>query len=57
MTFEIVLVLVVLVAALLLFVTEWLAMDLIALLVLAILAVTGLVTPPEALARAQPMNG
>ena len=45
---EIVLVLVILVIAIVLFATEWLRMDLVALLVLLSLAITGLVTPQEA---------
>jgi di/tricarboxylate transporter len=47
---EIALVLAILVAALLLFVSGWLRMDLVALLVLTALALTGLVSAPEALA-------
>ena len=50
MTLEIALVLLILLAALVLFVTEWLRMDLVALLVLSVLAITGLVTPTEAVA-------
>ena len=50
MTPAIVLVLAILVAAMVLFVTGWLRMDLTALVVLAILALTGLVTPGQALA-------
>ncbi len=49
MTIEIALVLAILVAAMVLFVTGWLRMDLTALLVLAALAVLGLVTPGQAL--------
>jgi di/tricarboxylate transporter len=49
MTLEIALVLFVLLGSLVLFVTEWLRMDLVALLVLAVLAVTGLVSPAQAL--------
>jgi len=49
-TIEIFLVLLILVAALVLFVTEWLRMDLVALLVLSALAITGLVSPSEAVA-------
>lgn len=49
MTFEIGLVLVILLASLVLFVTEWLRMDVVALLVLGALAVSGLVTAREAL--------
>jgi di/tricarboxylate transporter len=48
MTFEIVLVLGILLAALVLFVTGWVRMDLTALLVLGLLAVTGLLTPAQA---------
>jgi di/tricarboxylate transporter len=50
MTLEILIVLAILVGAIVLFVTGWLRMDLTALLVLAALAITGLVTPTEALA-------
>lgn len=50
MTIEIFLVLSILLAALVLFVTEWLRMDLVALLVLSALAITGLVSPSEAVA-------
>ncbi len=49
MTAEIALVLAILVAALLLFVTEIIRMELVALLVLSVLALTRLVTPTEAL--------
>ncbi len=49
MTFEIALVLAILGVAVLLFVTERLSVDLVALLVLGSLALTGLVTPTEAL--------
>ena len=49
MTFEIALVLVILVAALTLFLTEAIRMDMVALLVLATLALTGLVTTEQAL--------
>ncbi len=49
MTFEIALVLTILVVSLVLFVTEVIRMDLVALLVMAVLAVTGLVTPAKAL--------
>jgi len=45
---DILLVLAILVVAIVLFATEWLRMDLVALLVLLALAVTGLVTPEEA---------
>lgn len=48
MTLEIALVLGILVVALILFVTEWLRMDLVALLVLSSLALLGLVSPAEA---------
>ncbi len=49
MTYQIALVLLILIAAVVLFVTERLRVDLVALLVLGSLAVTGLVTPTEAL--------
>jgi di/tricarboxylate transporter len=49
MTSDTVLVLLILAAAVLLFITEWLRVDLIALLMLASLALTGLVTPEQAL--------
>jgi len=49
MTFEIGLVLGILVVSFVLFVTEWIRMDVTALLVLAVLAVTRLVAPDEAL--------
>jgi di/tricarboxylate transporter len=49
MTWEIALVLGILLVALILFVTEVLRMDIVALLVLAVLAITGLVDPDEAL--------
>lgn len=49
MTVEIALVLAILLVAVLLFVTEWIKMEVVALLVLVALAVTGLVTPAEAL--------
>lgn len=49
MTFEIITVLTILSIAILLFITEWVRMDVVALLVLGSLAVTGLVTPSEAL--------
>lgn len=48
MTLEIALVLGILVVALVLFVTEWIRMDLVALLVLSSLAVLGLVSPTDA---------
>ena len=50
MTFDIALVLAILVVSLVLFVTEVIRMDLVALLVLAVLALSGLVTPVGALA-------
>jgi len=50
LTFEIALVLIVLIAAIVLFITEIIAMDVVALLVLGTLALTGLVTPAGALA-------
>ncbi len=49
MTTEILLSLAILGGAVILFVTEWLRIDLVALLVLAALALTGLVTPDEAI--------
>ncbi len=49
MTFEIILVLAILSIAILLFITEWVRMDVVALLVLWSLALFGLVTPAEAL--------
>ncbi len=49
MTLQIAIVLVVLIVAVVLFITERLRMDLVALLVLGTLAVTGVVTPTEAL--------
>lgn len=49
LTFDIALVLIILAAAFVLFVTEWLRMDVVALLVLGTLAVTGLVTPEQSL--------
>lgn len=49
MSFEIILVLAILFVALVLFVSELVRMDIVALLVLCTLAVTGLVTPSEAL--------
>ncbi len=48
MTLEIALVLIILAAALLLFVTEWVRMDVTALMVLSALAMLGLVSPAEA---------
>lgn len=50
MTFDIGLVLFILAVSFVLFVTEWLRMDVVALLVLGALTVTGLVTPKDALA-------
>ena len=49
MTVEIIVVLGILIVAIVLFVTEWVRMDVVALLVLGALAVTGLVTPADAL--------
>ncbi len=49
MTSDIAIVLAILAVAVILFVTEWLSVDLVALLVLGSLALTGLVTPAEAL--------
>jgi di/tricarboxylate transporter len=49
MTLDIFIVLTILSIAILLFITEWVRMDVVALLVLGSLVVTGLVTPPEAL--------
>ena len=49
MTLEIIIVMVILASAIILFVTEWVRMDVVALLVLGSLALTGLVTPAEAL--------
>lgn len=49
MTPEIAIALAILAAAILLFVTEWVRMDVVAMLVLVVLAITGLVTPAEAL--------
>ncbi len=48
MTFEIALVLVILFSCLILFVTEWVRMDVVALMVLSSLAILGLVSPIEA---------
>jgi len=48
MTFEIALVLAILATALVLFIGEWIRMDVVALLVLGTLAITGLVSPDEA---------
>ena len=50
MTFEIAAVLLILAGSLVLFITEKLRMDVVALLVLSVLALTGLVTPQAALA-------
>jgi di/tricarboxylate transporter len=49
MTFQIALVMAILALSVVLFVTEWLRVDVVALLVLAALALTGLVTPAEAI--------
>lgn len=49
MTFEIAFVLILLVVAMILFMTEILRMDVVALLVMCVLAVTGMVTPEQAL--------
>ncbi len=49
MTSEIILTLSILGVAMLLFITEWLSADLVALLTLSVLAISGLVTPEEAL--------
>jgi di/tricarboxylate transporter len=49
MTFQIALVMAILALSVVLFVTEWLRVDVVALLVLATLALTGLVTPAEAI--------
>ena len=49
MTFEIALVLGILAISLVLFVTEWVRMDVVSLMVLSSLALTGLVTPEEAI--------
>jgi len=49
MTLEIILVLTILAIAIILFITEWVRMDVVALLVLGGLTITGLVTPAEAL--------
>lgn len=49
MTFEIAVVLLILTGAVVLFVTEWIRVDLVALLVLVAVAITGYVTPTEAL--------
>ncbi len=50
MSVEIIMVLVILVAVIVLLVTEWMPLEVIALLVLGILAITGIVSPTEALA-------
>ncbi len=49
MSLEIILVLAILLASLVLFITAWVRMDIVALLVVGTLAVTGLITPQEAL--------
>ncbi len=49
MTPDIILVLTILAAAVILFVTEWIRMDLVALLVMTSLALTGLITPTQSL--------
>ncbi len=49
MTFEIILVLAILLSSLVLFFTGWMRMDIVALLVMGTLAFTGLITPQEAL--------
>ncbi|HEY5729559.1 MAG TPA: SLC13 family permease [Anaerolineales bacterium] len=49
MTVEIIIVLGILIVSIVLFITEWVRMDVVALLVLGALAVTGLVTPADAL--------
>ncbi len=49
MTLEISIVLAILIIAIVLFITEWVRMDVVALLVLASLVVAGLITPAEAL--------
>ena len=49
MTFEIIIVLIILMTAIVLFITEWVRMDVVALLVLVSLPVLGLITPTEAL--------
>jgi di/tricarboxylate transporter len=49
MTVEIAIVLGILVAAIVMFITEWIRVDVVALIVLVSLALTGLVTPTEAL--------
>lgn len=49
MTSEIAIVLTILVAAILLFITEWVRLDVVAILVLVSLALSGLVSPGEAL--------
>ena len=49
MMLEITIVLTILLIAIVLFITEWVSMDVVALLVLSSLAVTGLLTPTEAL--------
>ena len=49
MTLEIIIVFAILVLAVILFITDWVRMDIVALLVLASLAITGLITPEQAL--------
>ena len=49
MNIDIAIVLIILCSAILLFITEWVRMDVVALLVLASLAISGLVTPADAL--------
>ncbi len=49
MSLDIILVLAILLASLVLFITAWVRMDIVALLVVGTLAVTGLITPQEAL--------
>jgi len=50
MSAEIIMVLVILAAVIVLLVTEWMPLEVLALLVLGVLAVTGIVNPTEALA-------
>ncbi|HAX17589.1 MAG TPA: SLC13 family permease, partial [Actinobacteria bacterium] len=50
MTFDMLLVLLILSSALVFFITEWLRMDIVALIVMSLLAITGLVTTKEAVA-------
>ena len=49
MTIEIIIVLTILAIAIVLFITDWVSMDIVALIVLSSLAIAGLVTPAEAL--------